>query len=89
LIVSFLFADTIISDEVRNAHNSENKQLDTLISQYENTYLLQAEANHFQYLKLDDKIEKNRLGNYSIYRSFSGKSISKDTVNQMIARIYN
>jgi hypothetical protein len=61
-LVSFLFSDNINSDEIRTVLSSENKQLDTLISKYEKTYLVKAETNHLQNLKKNLKIfERDEL----------------------------
>jgi hypothetical protein len=61
-LVSFLFSDHINSDEIRTVLSSENKQLDTLINKYENTYLVKAETNHLQNLKKNLKIfERDEL----------------------------
>ena len=61
-LVTFLFTDNISSDEIRTVLSSENKQLDTLINKYENTYLVKAETNHLQNLKKNLKIfERDEL----------------------------
>jgi len=61
-LVSFLFTNNLNSDEIRTVLNSENKLLDTLISKYENTYLVKAETNHLQNLKKNLKIfERDEL----------------------------
>ena len=61
-LVTFLFTGKISTEEISHALSSSNKQLDSLISKYENTYLVKAETNHLQNLKKNLKtFERDEL----------------------------
>ncbi|HQS51416.1 MAG TPA: MCP four helix bundle domain-containing protein, partial [Daejeonella sp.] len=61
-LVTFLFTGNISREEISLALSSSNKQLDSLISKYENTYLVKAETNHLQNLKKNLKtFERDEL----------------------------
>ena len=61
-LVTFLFTGKISQDEISLALSSSNKQLDSLISKYENTYLVKAETNHLANLKKNLKtFERDEL----------------------------
>ena len=61
-LVTFLFTGKISREEISHALSSSNQQLDSLISKYENTYLVKAETNHLQNLKKNLKtFERDEL----------------------------
>ncbi|MDP2413906.1 MCP four helix bundle domain-containing protein [Daejeonella sp.] len=61
-LVTFLFTGKISQKEISIALSSSNKQLDSLISKYENTHLVKAETNHLQNLKKNLKtFERDEL----------------------------
>jgi hypothetical protein len=61
-LVTFLFTGKISREEISHALNTSNQQLDSLISKYENTYLVKAETNHLQNLKKNLKtFERDEL----------------------------
>jgi hypothetical protein len=61
-LVTFLFTGKISQDKISLALSSSNIQLDSLISKYENTYLVKAETNHLANLKKNLKtFERDEL----------------------------
>ncbi len=47
----YLFTDKMSQEEIKLYLNAANNSLDTLISKYENTYLVRTETNHLKSLK--------------------------------------
>jgi hypothetical protein len=87
-LVSFLFTDKMTDEEIKKVLSSENKQLDDLITKYENTFLVKAETNHLQNLKKNLKtFERDEL--LLINASLENKVFARNLYLNSIVKFYD
>ncbi len=87
-LVTFLFTDKISTEEISRVLNSSNKKLDSLISKYENTYLVKAETNHLANLKKNLKtFERDEL--LLINAASESKDLAKTLYLNTTVKLYD
>lgn len=87
-LFTYLFTNKMKSDEIRTFLSAANKNLDTLISKYENTYLVRTETNHLQSLKKNLKnFERDEM--LLINATLENKDIAKNLYLNVTLPLYD
>lgn len=87
-LFNYLFTDNLSKEEIRAKLNSSNQMLDTLISKYENTFLVKEETNYLANLKKNLKtFERDEI--LLINASLESKDLAKTLYLNTTLKLYD
>lgn len=88
ILFDYLFTDNLNKEEIRAKLNSSNQILDTLISKYENTYLVKEETNYLAHIKKNLKtFERDEI--LLIYAALESKDLAKSLYLNTTLKLYD